>query len=783
MDLDEFSDDGFDDLPDNALQELENRAITFTQAQQQNRGTPQPPLQPHDGAEGGYSDLAWEDDDDLDTSEVINQAGPPVGRPPVDNSLPKQPPSHNQPALARRPPPPNPQWNPNIGSVHRGNPDALPARSQFPASSQRLSTLGQPEPSQFARPPLPQRYAPSQQQPSSQFQQHPDGVFAALQQRVRALEAELNVARGEVSITRANSKKQDQEHSAEVARLKRLNAEQVARQERMVEAAVAAEKTASTELQFLQQDMREVRNQPKRKTSDQNNAGQRQGTPGKRKTWAVADGFDGMEIASPSKGQGRSRNAGTVAQGLGERTPSKNKRKRPTVDSPVMALETHTDDVVMIDPESTEAPPEGFAPTAAPAPLFEFLQIVLDHASFYGESPTFDMLSRFSFPSDPGTSLSTHIFQALPIMGDRQRPMQLLVDFAAQVVLLWSRSFAEEAWDPIKYLVALLAFTLHLQTTYVAPYIAVNLAPVAQATIRKLAEGRHRLPDGDLSKNQDYAFLEQHVDTTNILSLLYATALACVTYIPEADNDTGLGIADFWRLISLDFVTVLLTPKQMPDDIVGMLDLLTTSSLPESIGPVLEDKEPAFVARPVIERVSAKLTEPSLAAMSPHQKRLIQISALRTMVAFSRHPFGALQLASHGNALPRIVTCLSASIDSLYDLSIPSHILPPPADDSSPDLNTPSAMLYRIIAQCVLLIHTLVTDPRTSETADIQQKLSMSYGGSQRYLIALGRLTFAEEDLVMEAGIEGEVVEMAHELLELIVTPDEGEIVSEAFGA
>ena len=35
----------------------------------------------------------------------------------------------------------------------------------------------------------------------------------------------------------------------------------------------------------------------------------------------------------------------------------------------------------------------------------------------------------------------------------------------------------------------------------------------------------------------------------------------------------------------------------------------------------------------------------------------------------------------------------------------------------------------------------------------------------------------------MEAGIESEVAEMAHELLEMAVTPDEGEAVSEVFGA
>lgn len=97
--------------------------------------------------------------------------------------------------------------------------------------------------------------------------------------------------------------------------------------------------------------------------------------------------------------------------------------------------------------------------------------------------------------------------------------------------------------------------------------------------------------------------------------------------------------------------------------------------------------------------------------------------------------------------------------------------------------STNSAELYRTISQCVTLIHTLATDAWTANLADITRKLSLSHGGSQRYLIALGRLILAEEDTVMEAGIEGEVVEAAHELLEMAVTLDKGEIVSEAFGA
>ncbi|PNY26880.1 Uncharacterized protein TCAP_03189 [Tolypocladium capitatum] len=796
MDLDDFSDDGFDDLTDNALQELERHAIQLTQAPAAGPSQPKPKPVSQD-AQHHYSDYGWEDDDDLDTTEVTNDIGVPMARPVVDNTL-QQRQRQQQRSV---PPVPNPKWNPTIDAANRPGAamaararlSAGPPNQAFPAS-QRFRPQAQgirnpPRPSRFTPPPLPpNRFAAASQ--ASQAQ--PGGIVSALQRRVRALEAELNAARGEASIIRANSTKTQLEYDAQIARLKKLNAEQQEKQERIVEAAVAAEKSASTELQFLQRDMREVSDRARRKdTAGGSGAGF--ATPKKAaKTWGFADGFDQMDVAaSPSKGQGRGKGSGSVAANVGERTPSKGKRKRPVVDSPVAALEIHMEDVVTGGDEkpATQAT-QPWVAVAAPTAPFEFLQLVLDHGSFHQQPPTFDTLARFAFPSDPtATSFASMIFEKLPLMGNPHRPMQLLVDFAEQILSLWTRCVEEQFWEPVKYLVSLISFTLDLHTISVAPLVMANLAPVAQATIVTLAEGRRRVPDDNPSNGGVYGFLEEHIDTTQMLSLLRTSAMACATTHSESESGFEHTAVGFWRLMSLDVVLLLLTPRQRLSDIVGMLDLLAYSSLPGSIGPVSEDVEPGVIARAVIERVSAKLTEhPSRSATTPRQRRRVRLAALRTLIAFARCPFGAAHLASHDNALPRLVTCLSASIDDLYDEPIPFHVLPPASDAlASTSLRLPestaSADLYRIISQSVLLIHTLVTGPGTSNVADISQKLSMAHGGSQRYLLALGRLTFAEEDLVIEAGIDGEVVEAAHELLEMAVTPDEGQAVSEAFGA
>ena len=404
MIMDDFSDDGFDDLNDNILQELENNAIHFTQAQKLVQSqfpsqTPAPaavaapppsaPLQPFQTDVSDYNNYNFEDDD-LDDAVVIDElAQLPLRHPAASTANDKshtpqqQHPHHSRP----RPAPGQTAWNPlrpappsaSFSSHARHPAPSHPAPSAIggPYPSQRLpGNLPQPRGrhgqvptnSQHMRPPPPppppiprhSTYLASQAPPQpSQTALHNQGdLVAALQARVNALEAELTSSKGEVAIVRSKYDKSVTTHAAEVARLKKQNAEALSKQERMVEAALAAEKNAATELHFTEQDLKEELQKAKRGR----NQGDGMTTPKKAKSagWGnVADGFDDIEILpSPSRAQGgpRSRGKGTmsgaVAPPIAERTPTKGKRKRPMVDSPVMALETE-DDVVMADQSST----------------------------------------------------------------------------------------------------------------------------------------------------------------------------------------------------------------------------------------------------------------------------------------------------------------------------------------------------------------------------------------------------------------------------------------------
>lgn len=50
-------------------------------------------------------------------------------------------------------------------------------------------------------------------------------------------------------------------------------------------------------------------------------------------------------------------------------------------------------------------------------------------------------------------------------------------------------------------------------------------------------------------------------------------------------------------------------------------------------------------------------------------------------------------------------------------------------------------------------------------------------------MVCLARLNFSEDDLVLECGIGADVAACALEMLELAVTPEEGDAIHSAFSA
>ena len=465
----------------------------------------------------------------------------------------------------------------------------------------------------------------------------------------------------------------------------------------------------------------------------------------------------------------------------------------------------------------------------------QFLRLFLDHTAIHGQPPTFDIFSRYAFPSDPNQSLASIILQNLPLMGNPGEPLGLLVDFADMLIEMWHRCLSEKYHGPIYHLVSLLLYTLELNAVGVAPHIISSLIPVCATTCRLV----HNTVDGDLPEppNAVARQLCLGIDVTQCLLLLHLAALGCLSHPAResavADPPTPSPQLDFWRTMELDFVLMMLARKHSEADWLIMMSMLRTSVAPDSIGPIPWSATdppsgrakvkggPGAVASTLIDCVSSFLCEaPRWATLGGPVKGMVARSAaLETLSALATSPFGVLQIAESDVAIPRLVTVLSWAVDRLYDLDLPRSIGKPKKsaeprtekgdamEVDEPDPNAtqemqvdkpqdppahpaveaveadpdPRSLLCRIISQGTSLLHFLVTDARTSDVANTSTKLAASHGGSQRYFLTLARLNFAEEDLVLESGIDAETVELAHELLELAATPDEGEEIGEMF--
>ncbi|KAI1340208.1 hypothetical protein F5Y15DRAFT_415096 [Xylariaceae sp. FL0016] len=753
--MDDFSDDDLDTLNANALQELENNAIQFTQHQ--------PKLEPteHD------FDYDFEDDD-LDDTVVQDALQTKTTIPSADHPA----------ALPTRVVPQQDAWGPvPIPASHfRPQPIATVARplannaanlrisQNIPPHSQAQPYSQHPrQPSALPRPApsISSRYPPSQAPRQSAPSAH---EFAALEAQILDLKSRLNTKDGEISIVRKRLEKSRENYDRELQAVKKQTAEQLAKHERAVQAAKAAQQSAATELEFTRRDLREEVDRAKRKEGP--------GTPKKNKaakSWGIADGFEDVEMAgSPSR---RNKNAGPVASSVVEpprllRTPTKAKRKRPNIESPIMALET-SEDVVMPDAvEAVKKSPKDLHP-ASSKPSLDYLKVILNHSAAHGRPLVFENLAAFALPSSPSESLASILLHRIAVAGDPDDPMRLPIEFCEKVIQLWDGCRKEKCLVPIADLVSLVSFTMQLHTVALAPYLAPSLLPVAMDSCYEVAIPRfnHR----GLGDPTDEAFKEfqKNIPMSDIMSLLYLTAAGCATSEPVGNGLTSPAM-DFWSSVHPQFVLHLLSQKQPIEDFLATLRLLCTSVLPDSVGPINANHTPPAMARFLIDRLSMHLTDTLRWEVDEIRLRQVRNAVLQTLVSFTRSPFGLVQCAQHERLIPRLVTLLNWCIDELYDGDM--HY-------TSPDENTLIGQLHLLVANTMLVLHLLVTDARTASVADVAAKLAKSTGGSQKYLLSLARLNFGE-DLVSE-----ETAELAHDLLELAVTSEDGVEIGEFFGA
>ncbi|WEW61768.1 hypothetical protein PRK78_007262 [Emydomyces testavorans] len=603
-----------------------------------------------------------------------------------------------------------------------------------------------------------------------------DRIEQLARERERLLQ-ELNSAKtdaetraGEIAIIRANQAKLEQNHNRQLSALRSALEEELQKHQAEIDAAVMESKRLATENQFLKQDLREetfrlneMQQNWKAKARTEDAAPT---TPSKPRSFPLRDGFDDDEImASPSKSTGRRSKRGTPS------APGKRKRA-VTDDSPVVpvlqlsqSFESNLLDAVE-PPDPIDIEMRSEIPHKEDRNV-QFIRKILNHKSYPRKVCDLEVFAGISFPSEPKKMLSSYILEATTT-----RPSEnFALEYAKVVISLWSRALKEAFYQPISMFMAIIKFILNLDSTMIAPLLVADLVPVLQTS--GYVNGIPRFTNSPVShlsygqvKQTPKAAINHQVNSTEVLELLYLTGSGCCH-----DDDA---LRQFWQVVRYDFILMMLNPYQPVKDIIIVLNLLSCSIFPTTFGPILNtEAEQIANENYIIDRVANLLHEQPSVDEGEKPYTIWEITTLRKEamsflleIAFSypspnpeRNNAGYL-LATHPSALARVFRAMHDELDALY-----SH--PPERDLHVALVNGLTRLAYGIITAF-------------PDIVDLPAKLRAVPGAVQKHLVVLTRLVFSE-GLLLESGITEDTAEMAHEMLEDAVNPQEAEALLEAF--
>ena len=591
---------------------------------------------------------------------------------------------------------------------------------------------------------------------------------------LHAANSSLQAQRGEISIIRANQVKATKTYDRQLAVLKKAADDEAAKHKAEVEATRKESERIATENRFLKQDLTEEAKRVKglqqnlRDKSKDAQGASPISTPKKTKVLPHRDGFDEEDIrmVSPSK-SARKQKKTTPTVG--------NKRKRPNLnDSPIAPLvldETHdlgpgpgpfTENV-----QKDDVPRQRVVEVRKEDGL-KFLQRVNSYHPLGSSENILEVLAKYAFPSDPKTRFSSIVIED----SSRLRGDHLSIDYAKIIVSLWSRSLREKYYAPVALLMDVVKYVIALDSVKIAPVLVPDLLPVLQASGK--INGIPRFEHSPVSRVSMGKFkftprssLTAEVNATSCLEILLDLAYACL----HDDDHINL----FWQTMDIDFVLIMLNSSQPIEDMTLNLNLLATSIRQSTFGNIVAvEEEQATIEKHIIERVTCLLWETPRVDEGEQQYTTEQISGLRvevmsllSLLAFSNtlsldnaDSHGSRLLAFHPAAIGRLVRSIYDEVAALY----------------SPE---PTRELHvMIVNEGTLLFYRLLE--LHGHELNLHQKLQAVNGGVQKHAVVLTRLAFRDGPL-MEEGIADETCMMAHEMLEQVITPEEAEALLEVF--
>ncbi|GAB7359194.1 hypothetical protein MBLNU230_g5261t1 [Neophaeotheca triangularis] len=812
MDEDFFSDDDLDQLAD-ALEQNAYRATQSAKPPQPSRPLPtaQLPRRPQNASSlnrpsQGSKLPQWKPPQVRRTSSIQPLFAPPP-------SAPEAPSSDyglddedvidlDETSFAVTATSTQPQRQPVSKNATDGQPNPSRHGSRAPTDDETLSAYAAADAELGAPAQQPWNHAPHLQDKLSQAGGG-GGDTAALQAKIiglenerqrlqRSVEEAQNTASakvGEIKIVRANQEKANKEYERRIAVLNKLHADEVAKQKAEIEATKKERQKMQTDNQFLQHDLAQEADRAKRVSGPskaRSAIANGTSTPKRNKRKAVGDGFADDELARPAPSPSRSKEKSKDA------TPKHGaKRKRSAQDSPVAALSfTQPPPHIRHDSSEVALPIVDATPFSIREKRderYEFVQFVLAHRIPGQDKRTVESCLILRYPSQPDTPLSSMMLDTLMSPGLTTEFETMAIHFARSLLTLWSRCLAEKYYAPVARLLTLIRFVLDRELPSHRANLIEEAIPVCCKSIDLIAVpiARYAVSLASMPKTDSKTFEEiaSQIDVDEILAFLH--------HLAECASLSTQRIDTFWRYTEFTFSLMMLNKAQPICQIITSLQMLSTSALPGSFGAISPDPEKQTQQeRDTIGRLTSLLFEKPIVPSnedpySPEELTELRLEILQTMRRMCQQDHGSHLLAHHRTAIGRLIRFLHEQLNQLYTAPPRLHIpneSPQQQQENPQDLHT---LLTRTISTTTALLHHLLNPPGSqttqtdSEPPNLPLKLSSVRGGYHKFLVSFTRLAF-REPLLFELGIEDEVVEAAHAILDSVLSPEEGEAVVRA---
>ncbi|EOA87771.1 hypothetical protein ACJQWK_02204 [Exserohilum turcicum] len=504
------------------------------------------------------------------------------------------------------------------------------------------------------------------------------------------------------------------------------------------------------------------------------------GTPkrGQKTRAPLGDGFDDDDVvmASPSKQRDRPKTATPKHAG---------KRKRQAIDQSPLPLPALQLSGPRSRPKEQELPPVAEARIDAALlqyfrrddRRFALLHRLLSHPSSSDTDRILEALTKHAFPSKPTKKLSSIVYDALAKMA-ADDVHELALHICHVFLDLWKRCQNEKYYAPTSLILDALHFVLACEPAETAVKISERVVPLIIAFVDLVAD-----PISKAAKGGDKAIADLYsprqreiaacIDVEDCLELLYLVASSCASS-PDAD-----AIVRLWQAIPSSFAIMLLVKEQPQEQISLMLRILGTSALATSVGPITTadstaesqaNNEDALINRltnlftEIPKPVPDPSASPKSASAIPEPDLWdLRLLVLSVLTQFSIPEYGSSRLAQNRLCIGRLIKYLDHCITSLY-----RHPIAPTQEHKVDSINATMKLIYHVAT--------------TNANFDIKSKLVNTLGGQHAYLVALTRLAFSE-GLVLEAGIEDEVVNMAHDILDEGLSMEEGDAFGKVFSS